>query len=227
MFDTLIESRPKKKPLRERLPQAMSSLVFHGLVIWGAVVATLGAGAQAAVDKLDTNMVFIAPEEEQQEEEPPPPEFEAPEQTFTSLSAPISIPTNIPPINLDEKFDPTAFSGIGIEKVMESTAFDIDPGQAFIEALVDEKPALISSPSLDYPDLLRQAGIEGTVVLEFIVDTTGHAERNSVRALASTNKAFEVGAINMIIGSLFRPGRVRGQAVRVLVQQPIAFVIDR
>jgi len=103
----------------------------------------------------------------------------------------------------------------------------IDPGQAFIEAVVDEKPERVSTPSLDYPDLLRQAGIEGTVVVEVIIDTLGRAEPGSLRVVQSTNKAFEIPAKDAVLKSLYRPGRVRGQAVRVLVQVPISFSIRR
>ena len=43
----------------------------------------------------------------------------------------------------------------------------------------------------------------------------------------STNKAFELPAKDAVLKSLYRPGRVRGQAVRVLVQVPISFSIRR
>jgi protein TonB len=101
----------------------------------------------------------------------------------------------------------------------------VDPGQAFIEAVVDEKPERVSNPPLDYPDLLRQAGIEGNVIVEVIIDTTGRAEPASLRIVQSTNKAFELSAKDAVLKSLYRPGRVRGQAVRVLVQVPISFTI--
>src|SRR5439155_23156694 len=97
---------------------------------------------------------------------------------FTAILAPVSIPTNIPPSNLNEKFYPKYFSGVGLEKGISSLTADvkIEPGQAFSEAAVDEKPEQISKYSPDYPDLLRQAGIEGNVTIEVIIDTTGHAE---------------------------------------------------
>jgi len=190
------------------------------------VQATLHASDQFRDQKLDTTMVFIAPEEKKQEEKPPEVKLEEP-KGFTALLAPVSIPTNIPPINLNEKFDPKDFSGVGLEKGISSLTADvkIEPGQAFSEAAVDEKPEQISKYSPDYPDLLRQAGIEGNVTIEVIIDTTGHAEPASLRVVQSTNKAFELSARDAVLKSLYRPGRVRGQPVRVLVQVPIAFNI--
>lgn len=41
-----------------------------------------------------------------------------------------------------------------------------------------------------YPDRLRSAGIEGTVVASFLVDTTGHVDARSVRVKSSTDPLF-------------------------------------
>ena len=229
MFDNLIESNPKKRSGGRFGGSTTISVVFHGILVAAAVQATLSAGKQFAENKLDTTMVFIAPEKKEEEQKPPEVKLEEP-KGFTALLAPVNIPTNIPPINLNEKFDPKDFSGVGIEKgisALTSTDVKIDPGQAFIEAVVDEKPERVSNPPLDYPDLLRQAGIEGNVIVEVIIDTTGHAEPTSLRIIQSTNKAFELSAKDAVLKSLYRPGRVRGQAVRVLVQVPISFTIRR
>ena len=63
------------------------------------------------------------------------------------------------------------------------------------------------------------------MIVEVIIDTLGHAEPSSLRVVQSTNKAFELSAKEAVLKSLYRPGRVRGQAVRVLVQVPISFTI--
>ena len=60
-------------------------------------------------------------------------------------------------------------------------------------------------------------------VAQFVVDTTGHPEMAGFRVLSSTNPAFNEPAKEMIMKSVFRPGRVRGQAVRVQVQQAVSF----
>ncbi|MSR05639.1 MAG: energy transducer TonB [Gemmatimonadetes bacterium] len=227
MFDQLIESNPKARIGGKFGGGTTLSIAMHSVLIYIAVQATIGSGSQDSATSLDTTMVFIQQEEEKKQEQP---EVKLEEvKGFTALLAPVNIPTNIPPINLNEKWDPSQFSGVGIEKGISNLTTDVkvDPGAAFIEALVDEKPALMSQVQLDYPDLLRQAGIEGTVLVEVIIDTTGHAEPASMRIVQSSNRAFELSARDAVLKSLYRPGRVRGQAVRVLVQVPINFSIRR
>src|SRR5216684_5749790 len=48
--------------------------------------------------------------------------------------------------------------------------------EVFVEDAVDEKPEVLSGPQIAYPDLLRQAGIQGRVVVQAIIDTSGRAE---------------------------------------------------
>lgn len=226
MFDTLIVSKPAKAGLKGRIGGSTFSLVTHGVLIYLAIEATLSAGLQSAGNQIDTNMVFIEQKEEKpQEPEAPPP----PPKGFQTLMAPINIPTSIPPINLNETFDPRNFSGVGVEM---GVAKGVDTGpvdltQVFIEAVVDEPPERISFPPLDYPRMLLEARIEGTVTLEAVIDTTGHAEPNSIKVISSTNRAFEAPAKDGLRKALFRPGRVRGQAVRVLVHLPLRFVIPK
>lgn len=226
MFDKLIESNPKARIGGKFGGGTSISVVVHVLLIWGAVEATFGSGNRDAAKSLDTTMVFIQQEEEKKQEQE---EVKLEEvKGFTALLAPVNIPTNIPPINLNEKWDPSQFSGVGVEKGFNlTTDVKIDPGAAFNEAIVDEKPSLVSPILPEYPDLLRQAGIEGTVLVEVIIDTTGHSEPASLKIVQSSNRAFELAAKEAVLKSLYRPGRVRGQAVRVLVQVPINFGIRR
>lgn len=228
MFDTLIVSRPQKKgTFKQRLGGSSFSLVTHALLIWLAVEATLSAGLERAGTVLDTNMVYI---EEKQEEKPPEPEAPPPPpKGFQTLLAPVSIPTSIPPINLNETFDPRNFTGVGVEL---GVAKGVDTGpvdltQVFIEAVVDEPPERISFPQPEYPRMLLEARIEGSVVLEAVIDTTGRAESESIKTISSTNRAFEAPAKDALRKAIFRPGRVRGQPVRVLVHLPLRFVIPK
>jgi len=115
VFDKLIESNPKARTGGKFGGSTTLSIVLHGLLAYAAIQATIGSGMHSSEDKLDTTMVFVQPEKEKEQEKQPEVKLEEP-KGFTALLAPVNIPTNIPPINLNEKFDPKDFSGVGIEK---------------------------------------------------------------------------------------------------------------
>lgn len=222
MFDVLIESNPQKKRLRDRLGTSVFSMVLHGVLIYAAVMGTMKGVGEVMETVMDTTMVFLEEEPEPEEPAAPPP----PPRGFQTLMAPVEIPTSIPPIDLNERFDPRDFSGVGVELgVATGLSGPVDLTQVFIEAVVDEPPERISFPQPEYPRILLEARVEGTVVLEAIIDTTGHAEPNSIKVISSTNRAFDAPAREAMRRALFRPGRVRGQPVRVLVHMPLRFVI--
>ncbi|HEX9488219.1 MAG TPA: energy transducer TonB [Gemmatimonadales bacterium] len=89
---------------------------------------------------------------------------------------------------------------------------------------MDEPPALLAGPPLAYPDVLRRAGITGTVVVQAAIDTLGRAESGTL-VLQISHAGFEAAARAYLLGALFRPGRAHGRAVRVLVRLPIAFTL--
>src|SRR2546425_1931042 len=91
------------------------------------------------------------------------------------------------------------------------------------ESMVDERPVLLSGPALEYPNLLRQAGIQGRVLVRAIIDTTGRAEPGSVQVVESPHPGFDHAARNALLQARFRGGRFRGRAVRVLIEFPIDF----
>ena len=60
--------------------------------------------------------------------------------------------------------------------------------EVLLEAIVDEKPSVLSGPQLVYPEILRQARIQGRVIVQAIIDTTGRAEPKSLKILQSPNQ---------------------------------------
>ena len=224
MFDVLIESKQKSQK-KKIFGVGVISLLLHTVIVTGAVIATLTAGPSDTSTKVDTQMVFLN-QQEQKPDQPPPPQLDMQLKGFQTVVAPTDIPTNIPPVNLQEHFDPRDYSGVGVEG---GVATGIVPGsdQVLSVDVVQEKPELLSHPLPAYPPLLQQAGIEGRVMVQAIIDTTGRVEPNSARVVESANPGFDQPAKNVVLRSLFRPGRVYGRAVRVLVAIPIDFKIQR
>lgn len=224
MFDNLFESQPQPQK-KKFLGVGFVSLVVHTAVIGGAVIATLNAGESNSKVHADTTMVYLQQQQEQQKPpEPQPVQLDVPLKGFQTIVAPTEIPTNIPPVNLAEKFDPKDYSGTGVEG---GTANGVVPtgNDVFMESIVEEKPSRLAGPQPPYPDLAHQAGIQGRVTVQFVVDTMGKAEPNSIRIIQSPNPAFNEGVKNSVLHSLFRPGRVHGRAVRVLIELPFDFKI--
>jgi outer membrane biosynthesis protein TonB len=90
-------------------------------------------------------------------------------------------------------------------------------------AAVDELPRLLASPPLQYPDSLREVGIEGVVVLEFVIDTTGHAAPSSITVVESPHTAFSDIAKDVVLVSVYSPGRKDGVPVAVRVRESLTF----
>ena len=101
--------------------------------------------------------------------------------------------------------------------------FGTEDTMPLLPSLVQEPPELLTAPVPPYPPLLRAAGMAGAVTVQVVVDTSGRPEPASLRVVQSSNAGFDAAAVATIRGALFRPGRVWGRAVRVLVQVPVAF----
>ncbi|HEX6614869.1 MAG TPA: energy transducer TonB [Gemmatimonadales bacterium] len=235
MFENLIESKQKGQ---KTLGQTVLSVVVHAAIIFAAVKATQGMAESIKDKPVDTTMVFLKPPEPP----PPPPEQPPPDvvvaanpppKGFQTVVAPTDIPKDIPPVDLSEKpFDPKDFTGKGVEGgiatgIVGGTGPVNVSGEVFLEAQLDDPVQPISIPTPRYPPVLQSAGIAGSVDLQYVVDTTGHAEPNSFKVLKTTHQAFVEPAKEAILKGVFKPAKFKGQPVRQLVQQRISFKVGQ
>jgi protein TonB len=242
VFENLIESNRKKKA---SLGQAVVSMAVHVGLIFGAIEATRSAAEVIKDVVVDTTMVFLKPPEAPPPPPEPPPEnvvvsANPPPQGFQVITPPENIPTEIPPVNLNERFDPRDFTGKGVEGgIATGVVGGTGPvptieGEVFLAAEVDEPPqavnvaACIAELEKQYPPVMKSAGIAGRVVLQFVVNTDGKVDASSIKVTSSSHKAFEEPARRVISSSActFKAGSSRGQPVRTLVQQPLAFKLS-
>ncbi len=75
-----------------------------------------------------------------------------------------------------------------------------------------------------YPEQARQAGVEGTVQLEVLIDEKGKVCK--VRVLKPLGHGLDRAAISAVSKSVFHPGIVSGKAVPVKIKIPYKFVLD-
>jgi protein TonB len=232
MFENLIESRPKKV---RTFKQSLMSLVLHLVVGYAAVSATAGAAEELTKVLQDTTMMFMkAPEPPPPPPEAPPPDAivsaNPPPLGFQTVMPPTEIPKDIPPVNLNEKFNAADFTGKGVEGgIASGVAGGTGPvtGETFLSDQVDDPVQPLNIPKPRFPPVLQQAGVSGYVEAQYVVDTLGHSEPSSWKVLRSTNQQFEAPAREAIMKGVFKPARIRGAAVRQLVQQRISFNIGQ
>jgi TonB family protein len=102
---------------------------------------------------------------------------------------------------------------------------DTAKGEVFIEAEVDERPEIVWGPALEYPQDLRERGIQGHVVVQAIIDQGGRVEPESIKFIESPNSGFEGPVRDYMLRAEFHPAKYKGRRVRVLVNIPIDFKI--
>jgi TonB family protein len=131
------------------------------------------------------------------------------------------------------------FNARGLERHMSQVDAACPPGgngegagagraadQVYSESSVDERAEIVSAPPLEYPPALAHAGLQGRVTVQAVIDTLGRAEPASVKVIARPNTAFDQSARAYVLHAVFRPARVKGRAVRVLVTVPVDYRIE-
>lgn len=98
--------------------------------------------------------------------------------------------------------------------------------------LVDEPVQLINRDEVvqiltrRFPRALRDAGVEGRVVVQFVVDRNGRVEPGSIRITSTSHQQFTGPTREAVADFRFRPAKRQGQSVRQVVQLPVAWEIQ-
>jgi protein TonB len=102
----------------------------------------------------------------------------------------------------------------------------IESLRIFAADQVDTPAALATTSTLDieYPPELYSTSVSGSVLAEFVVDTTGSIEQETVSIVASSHPLFSAATIKALQNAHFAPAVKGGVRVRQVVQQPFSFV---
>jgi periplasmic protein TonB len=116
------------------------------------------------------------------------------------LAGPLDLPPPPPPS--DDEEEPEIF--VVVERMPEP--------RGGMQAIYDR---------VRYPEIARKAGIEGRVVVQFIVDEQGNVVNPTV--IRGIGGGCDEAAIAAVQGVRFTPGMQRGRPVKVQFQLPIVF----
>jgi len=152
-------------------------------------------------------------------EDPPPPPEKKEEQEEPEMEEP---PPEMTLTQLELALNP------GMGGATGDFGFDaFNTGGALADLEIFELKDLDQSPQPEfqvnpiYPYDLKQAGVAGSVVVEFVILPDGSVR--GARAVRSSHREFERPAIDSIMRSQWKPGRKDGKAVATRVRQEIRF----
>jgi protein TonB len=92
-------------------------------------------------------------------------------------------------------------------------------------AALDKIPVVTSSPAPRYPFELKHAGLGGTVLLRFVVDSRG--EVSDVEVVRADYPEFGVAAAEAMVKWRFKAGMKDGCRVSTRMEMPINFSLER
>jgi protein TonB len=232
MSINLIES---ERASHRSLGGTFISIALHASLITLAVYATAKAGEVGVKVPSDTVTVFYPPQPKEpapQHGHPAHPNApSSPALPREPVSSPmVEIPDHLPPIDSPVSTTPT--EDLFVDSVVHGSGkgetgalTGSDSGEPMLASQVD-KPAVArtGNPNPEYPAPLESSRVEGSVLVQFVVDTLGHADMQSFKVLEASNEKF-VGSIeNALPRWRFYPAEARGRKVNQIVQLPLRFV---
>ncbi len=209
---------------KRRIPLIIMGILFSTALVlvafeWKTYETKAGSLGELDVDLVEEEIIPIS-----QQQPPPPP--------------PPPAPTTVIDIVEDEK-------EIEEELVVEDLEIDEDTEIEFIEeveeevveeqifSIVEEMPsfpggdeALLKylGKNIKYPAIAKDAGIQGTVYVTFVVDEKGDVK--DVKVLRSIGGGTDEEAIRVVESMpRWKPGKQRGKAVKVQYNLPIRFTL--
>ncbi|MGI8401375.1 MAG: TonB family protein [Gemmatimonadaceae bacterium] len=161
----------------------------------------------------------------------------APPKGFKVLQAPVNIPINIPKVDLSQAItNANDFTGKGVaggsdKGVKGGTGREGDTGKSagvashgpYMEFQVERPVQKIGGEAPEYPSSLRESGVEGQVLAQFVVNESGRYEGGTLKILSSSNSAFTAAVKDALPRMRFSAAQIGGRKVQQLVQMPFQF----
>ncbi|MEA2762308.1 MAG: periplasmic protein TonB [Gemmatimonadaceae bacterium] len=165
----------------------------------------------------------------------------APPKGFKVIAPPVNIPTNLPTIDLSKAItNENDFSGKGVaggsdKGVKGGTGSEGDIGKAagvadhgpYMEFQVEKAVEKIGGEAPEYPSSLKDSGVEGQVLAQFVVNESGRYEGGSLKILSSSNPAFTAAVKDALPRMRFSAAQIGGKKVQQLVQMPFQFHLQK
>jgi protein TonB len=237
-FGVLLASRPPKQA--GRTGSSLVALGLHAILGSAVVYATIQAVEEVHEEEVIVELTartFLPPPPPP----PPPPSVEVPDverpQGFQTFKMPTAIPIEIPPPAASWDIRAKDVTGEGVaggrdfgrlvnptdtvaKPDRDTPSFTPHTVRPEISNRSEVQRALVS----EYPAMLRDAQIGGTVVVWLFIDTEGRVENSKVQT-TSGYPMLDAAALKVANTMRFTPAFNRDQKVPVWVSIPITFTV--
>ena len=224
-----IKKTPKADLENRRTLYTEIGLVVALLVVWGAFSYSTKEKAVASLGE-DTQVVEVEDMVPITQETPPPPP-EVPKTVVLSdqidiVDDDIKVEDNI--LNLEDNDD----IGVEIMDYVEDVAEEEVEEEAIPFQIVEVKPTFQGGDAntfsnwvannLVYPEIAKENGVSGRVMLQFTVNPNGKI--SDVKVLRGVDASLDKEAVRVVSSSpKWEPGRQRDRAVKVTYTFPVIF----
>ncbi|WP_020402928.1 energy transducer TonB [Gracilimonas tropica] len=184
-------------------------------------IQSSGDGEEIVVDRQEEVFMEEIVQTKQELKAPPPPRPVVPVEVPNDEIIENEI------IELDAELDMDA--GF-IDMPPPPPKFEEEDEEMEIFVIVEQMPELIGGLAgiqkrIEYPELARKAGIEGRVVIQFVIDEKGNV--NNPVVVRGIGGGCDEEALKAVQEAKFVPGKQRGKPVKVRYSLPISFKLDR
>lgn len=230
----------KKNPkadLKRQYPLMMQiGLLLSLSLLIAAFTVPMGGGNEVQVMTEDQEIIEIEEIPPTQEYTPPPPPPPAPpppqevpddveieEEIIDDIE--LDLTADVPPPPAPPSAPPPPPPPPG-EPPPPPPPPEPEPQEPEVFEVAEVQPVLIGGleelqRNVEYPEFARRAGIEGRVIIQFVVDERGNVVDPVVAR--SPNDALSEAALEAVRQAKFQPGQQRGRPVKVRFSLPVTF----
>lgn len=205
-------------------PSAALSVAAHAALIGGAVYGT-GRRADALRQQIAERVYYLPPPDRTPSQEPL---AERVRYHTVGAGAPVKGPTSAhgQPVGRAGDAPVTSRGGPDAESQAAQVAVDASRDSVYSVLNVDQAATRVEGSGAPiYPPALVEQKVEGSVLAQYVVDSTGYTDPATVEILSSTHPEFVKSVRDALLVMRFAPGVVDGRRVRQLVQQSFTFRI--
>ena len=220
----------------EKASLANKRLLFTEIGFVLALLVVYGAFEYSSKDKKSKALEAEVVQMEEEEiipitQETPPPPPEVPQIPVLSdnidiVDDDLKVDDNI--LNLEDD----ANLGVEIKEYVEQVAEEVIEEEAIPFQLVEEKPSFMGGDAnafskwvnerLNYPEIAKENGIQGRVLLQFVVGADGKV--SNVKVVRGVDPSLDKEAVRVVQSSPnWSPGKQRDRAVKVTYTFPVIF----